>query len=167
MTDYGLKEYRSDKVLQTLRVELEQLYAYLKKRCFLGNETGIQGPIGDLLLKYSDKTDSLGLRPVNCNCCWNIAYGMFQITYNMYGQGNLYKGKSAFNPKVAFMLRDAVLDFNPTLPVKVDVSAYFDDYSTCGHLVFVVWPNREKITDIGRWVKGTCKSNPIKGLDKI
>lgn len=163
MTYTDLKVYKSDKVLQTLRKEIEQLYAYIKKRCSCGRETGIQGPIGDLLLKYSDKNDSFGLRAIDSYCTWENVHGLYQLSYYSYSDN---KKDSTPNPLTAFMIRDAVLDFNPTLPVHPMIYAN-SNISHNDRIDFIIWPDREKITDIHFWSRGEDMTKLLNGLDNI
>lgn len=163
MTYTDLKVYKSDKVLQTLRVEIEQLHAYIKKRCGFGRDTGIQGPIGDLLLKYSDNIDSFGLRPVDLYCHWENIHGWYELAYYSYSDNTK---DSTPNPLTAFMIRNAVLDFNPTLPVHSMIYAN-SNISHNDRIDFIIWPDREKITDIHFWRHGEDMTKLLKSLDKI
>ena len=159
--DYNdLKDFKSQKVLLSLRNEIDELKASIYNRCKYGFETCIQGPDGDLLLKYSNKKNIRDFRPWNLRVAYCHIYHWFQVDYFVD-----IGPKESPHPKVAFMVRDAILDFDPTLPVQVMIQTNkeFANYTS-----FVVWPNREKITDIKyNLYGGKIDNKKLKGLDKI
>lgn len=156
-----IKVEKSEVELQALNVELERLNSYI--------ENIIKNPNNDYLLKYSGADDPKGLQCERLRCSYDESWGRFDVWYTTVGENEQYKGKGAPPVETAFMLRDVIFDFNPTVPVKVTIPSAVPvpNINIVGLIEFVVWPNKEKVTHLCYFLDSVDHPEILEGLDKF
>lgn len=157
------KAYKSGKVICAACQEADEIVEHIKNRCFWSPNS-----CGDLMKKYSDLNDTRGFRASCIKPHYYMGSGQIEISYAAVGN---YRNTIAPIPKVAFMVRDAILDFDMTLPVRVLVSSEKNHNLTeyC-FAEFTILPNTKKIDDIHYWWYDSNHSDRpylLKNIDTV
>lgn len=142
----------------TLEAEAKKLDDYIGDRCYFEGNFEISGNGGDLFMKYSNRSDSAGIRgewyvKAQSNCI-QVKY------YTIEDDGN-----DMPPAKTAFMLRDAFMGFGAKVPLKALVMT--DNTGSMDyHIEFVVNPDKT-VTNVKVVVEGDTANNDdwVKGLD--
>lgn len=119
----------------------------------------LEDHIGKVFSEYQNRPDPKGIRGE-----WSFRYNSKdkQITVHYYTNGDLY---GMPRPEVAFILRDAILDFGPKVPVKVIVKTN-ENPDWRNSISFLIVPDEDnKITNVSCLSDGRDVDEVIQGLD--
>ena len=154
------KAYKSGKVICAACNEADEIIEHVKSRCFWSPNS-----CSDLIKKYSDLNDTKGFRFSCIKPNYYMGSGQIEILYATVGN---YRKSIAPNPKAAFMVRDAILDFDMTLPVRVLIFSEKGLQTLC-FAEFTILPDTKTIEDVHFYWPDMMhdKSYLFKNIDKV
>ena len=119
----------------------------------------LEDHLGKALSEYRNRPDPKGIRGE-----WSIRYTAKdkQVVIYYYTNGDLY---GMPRPEVAFILRDAILNFGPKIPVKVTVKTN-ENPDWRNSISFMIVPDDGmKITNVSCLSDGRDADEVVRGLD--
>lgn len=154
------KAYKSGKIICAASQEADEIIEHIKSHCFWNSNSQ-----GDLMKKYSDRNDTKGFHAHCIEPNYYIGSGQIEILYAAVGS---YRNTIAPIPKVAFMVRDAILDFDMTFPVRALIFSKKGLRTLC-FAEFTILPNTKVIEDVHYYWPDMHNDRPhlLKNIDKI
>lgn len=119
----------------------------------------LEDHLGKALSEYRNRPDPKGIRGE-----WSIRYTAKdkQVVIYYYTNGDLY---GMPRPEVAFILRDAILNFGPKIPVKVTVKTNENPDWRNSISYMIVPDDGMKITNVSCLSDGRDADEVVRGLD--